>query len=76
MQLFLAVTDDLHIFKSNGQFSVLILLDLAAVFNTADHSLLLETLSPLGYQHATLLTSPYLTGHVLSVSFAGSSSSP
>lgn len=34
MTLFLAVTSDLHIFKSNGQFSGLILLDLAAAFNS------------------------------------------
>lgn len=72
----LAVTNDLPILKSNGQFSGPILLDLAGAFNPGDHSPLLETLSSIGYQDATLLASSYLTGHLISVSFAGFSSSP
>ena len=74
LKLFLAVTNELPIFKSNCQSSGFILLDLAAAFNTADYPLLLETLSSTGYQDATLLASPCLTGYIISVSFAGSTS--
>ena len=53
--------NNLHITKSNGHFSVAILLDLSAPPDPADHSLLLETLFPtfcgntlfwlISYQH-------------------------
>lgn len=74
LKLFLAVTNELPILKSNFQFSGFILLDLAAAFNTADYPLLLETLSSTGYQDARLLASPCLTGHIISVFFASSTS--
>lgn len=68
------VTNDLHVAKSNAQFSVVIFYDYLAIFNTSDHSFLetflLTSITP---------QSPGLPPSLLFffiVSFAGSSTPP
>lgn len=63
-----------HIAKSRGQFAVLILLDLPAASGIADCSLHLK--NTLLDPRNLLSWFSYLAGHSLSVSFAGSFSSP
>lgn len=70
------VTTGKHFADSSGLFSALILPDQKAAFGITDPFLLLETLPSLGFQdtqHSWLFSPRWLC---LSMSFAGSSSSP
>lgn len=58
IQHFLKVTNNLHVSKSNGQFSAIVLPDSSATFDTVDRFFLLEVLSLLHCQDTTLGVAP------------------
>ncbi|KAL2089348.1 hypothetical protein ACEWY4_014036 [Coilia grayii] len=71
-----SVTEALRVARTEGQSSVLILLDLSAAFYTVNHSILLTTLSNIGITGiAHSWFKSYLTGRSFEVSWQGQLSS-
>ncbi|XP_075449257.1 uncharacterized protein LOC142490726 [Ascaphus truei] len=70
------ITDDLHAAKYRGHYTLLILLDLFAAFDTVDHPLLLHILHTLGIRNKALSwISSYLSHRTFSVSTTNTTSS-
>ncbi|KAJ8361825.1 hypothetical protein AAFF_G00418660, partial [Aldrovandia affinis] len=73
----LAVTEALHVAKSRSLTSVLLLLDLSAVFDTVDHRILLSSLVDMGISGSVLTWfESYLADRSYQVAWRGSLSSP
>uniref|UniRef100_A0A6I8NHF6 Reverse transcriptase domain-containing protein n=1 Tax=Ornithorhynchus anatinus TaxID=9258 RepID=A0A6I8NHF6_ORNAN len=69
------VTRDLLLARSDGSYSILILLDLSAAFDAVDRPLLLHASSHFGFTDSVLSRfSSHLSGRSFSVSYAGASS--
>uniref|UniRef100_A0A803JTM0 Reverse transcriptase domain-containing protein n=1 Tax=Xenopus tropicalis TaxID=8364 RepID=A0A803JTM0_XENTR len=68
---------DTLVAKAKGHFSVLILLDLSAAFDTVDHSLLMQILHSIGLRsQAASWISSYLSNRSFTVSYVNKTSSP
>ena len=71
------ITNDLLIAADSGSFSILILLDLSAAFDTISHPILLSRLSSIGLSHTPLSWfHSYLTGRTQFIQLKSFTSNP